>query len=130
MAALPSEYYLNVGSCAFAIIEVKWATDLFDIPFRGYDGQLPIDLYTKRLRAEFLSQVTQGAYKNVRLPVFVDLVRRSEHQASLLIVAKTCAIQHVRKWPDERKVRRHKVGIFFGQVASDLKFLVRHTSCF
>ena len=54
MAALPSEYHLNVGSCALVIVEVKWAADLFDMPLSGCDRQLTIGLDTKKLRAEFL----------------------------------------------------------------------------
>jgi hypothetical protein len=77
MAALPSEYYLNVGGCALVIVEVKRAANLFDMPLSGCDRQLTIDLDTKRLRAEFLSQILQGARKDVRLPVPCQLKRTS-----------------------------------------------------
>jgi hypothetical protein len=92
MATLLSEYYLNVGSCALVIIEVEWAANFFDMPLGGCDRKLTIDLHTKRLRAELLRQILQGARKNDRLPVPVDLVRWSEHQASLFIIAKTYSV--------------------------------------
>lgn len=75
MAALPSEYHLNVSSCALVIVKVKWATDLFDMPLSSCDRQLAIDLDTKRLRTELLRQILQGTRKNVRLLVPVNLVR-------------------------------------------------------
>lgn len=63
MAALPSEDHLNVGSCALVIVEVKWATDLFDMPLSGYYEQLAIDLDTKRLRAELLRQIFKASVR-------------------------------------------------------------------